>query len=96
MSWSAHVSDLPPADVEDKLTDEIDRYFAQYEPESHASLTESKAAAAAAIRAAVDILDAGVVGTRNVNVSISGHANPNHEPAEGWSNDGITVTITQR
>lgn len=28
-------------------------------------------------------------------VTISGHANPNHEPAEGWSRDMITITVSQ-
>ena len=29
------------------------------------------------------------------NFSISGHANPNHKPVPGWSNDSITINIYQ-
>jgi hypothetical protein len=29
-------------------------------------------------------------------VNLSGHANPNHEPKEGWANDMITVSVAQK
>src|SRR5512142_3484513 len=30
-----------------------------------------------------------------ISVSISGHANPGHDPAPGWSNDSMTVSVYQ-
>ena len=28
-------------------------------------------------------------------VSVSGHANPEHEPVAGWSNDHVTISVSQ-
>ena len=44
-----------------------------------------------------DLIDSGVVGdeTKKFSVTISGHANPNHEPAAGWANDALTIAIVQ-
>jgi hypothetical protein len=41
---------------------------------------------------------AAVVGTDEdfVDIHISGHANPNHQPAEGWADEFITVTVRRR
>lgn len=33
---------------------------------------------------------------RDVTVTMNGHANPDHAPREGWVNDSITVTVTQK
>lgn len=29
-----------------------------------------------------------------VSVNVSGHANPNHEPSEGWSNEFLSINIS--
>lgn len=34
-------------------------------------------------------------GKKTYNVTLSGHANPNHEPAPGHANDTVTISITQ-
>lgn len=31
-----------------------------------------------------------------VTISMSGHANPDHRPCEGWSDEFITVTVSQK
>lgn len=50
-----------------------------------------------AIEVAKSILVSGVIGKdKQFQVSLSGHANNNHEPAVGWANDCITVTIYQK
>lgn len=51
-----------------------------------------------AIESAVSIIASGAVGNdeKDFTVSISGHANENHEPASGWANDTITVSVTQK
>lgn len=46
-------------------------------------------------RAAIDIVRSGAVGFGNARVNLNGHANPDHKPVEGWTNDTITVTVTQ-
>jgi hypothetical protein len=49
----------------------------------------------AALSAAHGILASGAVGTAACSVTMSGHANPNHEKRPGWSNDAIVVSISQ-
>ena len=41
------------------------------------------------------IIKSKALGVRNVNVFLAGHANPRHEPMNGWANDTITVTVSQ-
>jgi hypothetical protein len=44
------------------------------------------------------IIESEVVGSPDkvFSVSLSGHANLNHEPKEGWANDMISVQVVQR
>lgn len=50
----------------------------------------------AARAAAVQLVEAGAVGVdKPIRVTLSGHANPGHEPTEGWANDVVTVGIAQ-
>jgi hypothetical protein len=51
----------------------------------------------AALEAAQTVLDSGAVGDIDdlFNISLSGHANPDHKPADGMSNDMINVTVSQ-
>jgi hypothetical protein len=62
---------------------------------------------ARARQAAEHIIQSGCVGGNGIlsthepndkdfRVYLSGHANPNHEPLKGWSNDTLTVTVTQK
>lgn len=46
---------------------------------------------------ALNIAWYGAVGdaTKNLIVTLSGHANPDHEPASGYANDQITVSVLQ-
>ncbi len=50
-----------------------------------------------ATRAVSEIIRSGALGDPQAryNVSISGHGNPGHEPVPGWSNDHITISISQ-
>lgn len=46
---------------------------------------------------AVKILAAAVGGRADqVYVTISGHANPNHEPCKGWAPEAISITVSAR
>jgi hypothetical protein len=58
---------------------------------------ESSAQASAASKAAQAIVKSGAMGDPKAKyyVSVSGHANPDHEPVAGWSNDSLTISITQ-
>lgn len=59
---------------------------------------EAKAQLVVARKAAKLVLNTGKVGKgrgKDFSVSLSGHANPGHEPKEGWANDTISVVVTQ-
>jgi hypothetical protein len=47
-------------------------------------------------KVAREVMDSGAVGGPDFTVSLSGHANPNHGKTEGWANDTITVTVSQK
>jgi hypothetical protein len=53
---------------------------------------EARAAVEVAIQAAEHLRDA--VGGSHVTVMVSGHANPGHEPPQGWSRDQVYVSVT--
>jgi len=55
---------------------------------------EMMAQAEQAIYAAVAIIESGCLGDGPFLVYLSGHANPSHQPRDGWANDGLTITIT--
>lgn len=48
--------------------------------------------------AATKIIASGAVGGagKEYSVTVSGHANPDHEPLAGWANDELTVRVWQR
>ena len=50
------------------------------------------------IKLANEIIDSGLVGSgdKEYHINLSGHVNPNHEPAPGWANDCLTVTVSQK
>lgn len=50
-----------------------------------------------AVEAAVGTVKSGVVGGEHhfFHVTMSGHANPNHEPAPGWANDVVSIHVSQ-
>lgn len=53
--------------------------------------------AQSASRAVQEIVKSGALGDpeNEYTVSISGHANVDHEPTAGWANDHLTIVITQ-
>lgn len=85
MSWSASATDIDPA--------AIDGIEPPYPVEGEPAEQLAKAKELAALLA-----DSGVVGDpaeHRFNVALSGHANPDHEPAEGYANDTVSVTVSQ-
>lgn len=51
----------------------------------------------AAKNAAADLIRSGAVGGpyESYRVQAFGHVNPNNEPVAGWSNDTITINVSQ-
>lgn len=93
MSYSFSVTTQPGDDVQEAVEQAADHYRQQYQPEEHAG--ESIATAAGAVLA---VLQSGALGDPDeygFNVNVNGHANPEHKPAEGWSNDHLTISISQ-
>ena len=49
-----------------------------------------------AVEVARTIIASGAVGQgKSFRVNLSGHANPGHEPQEGWATDAMTVSVFQ-
>lgn len=50
-----------------------------------------------ASKAVQTILKSGALGDPGAKyfVSMTGHANPDHEPVAGWSNDSLAISISQ-
>lgn len=48
-------------------------------------------------QAAADLIRSGVVGnpSHTFRVAAGGHVNPGNEPAEGWANDCLNLSISQ-
>jgi hypothetical protein len=51
----------------------------------------------AAKEAAKAVIASGAVGdaSKGFNIGLSGHGNEDHEPRAGWSNDVITINVSQ-
>ncbi|NUO58983.1 MAG: hypothetical protein HOV78_20165 [Hamadaea sp.] len=104
MSWSlslgevADATESPDADaqhwaVQQAITEQIDTQKAAgstlYDSSEVCQQIDAAAAAAAAL------LTSGTLGEGPWFVSLSGHANPGHKPTPGWSNDAITIHVSQ-
>lgn len=88
MSWNLNVPECAPSEISNELRRERDN-----KAEGQDWDEEVAEQVRAAIEAAVGVAPA--VGGDKVTVTIAGHANPNHEPREGWANDEVTVTVRQ-
>lgn len=88
MSWSTH--------TEPREAPAIFQAIDATEPSSDIS-EEGEAQLRVAKAAAKDIIESQAVGGdgKQFNVSLSGHANPGHEPASGMANDFVTVSVGQ-
>ncbi len=86
MSWQLSIADVDKSEISDLSPDP------QTAPEG------CEQAAAEQIDAVLEALEnlAGVVGRPGdkLIVSLSGHANPDHGPCEGWADERISITIT--
>lgn len=85
MSWSASfIVDENGHPIEDTVTE------SNTDPEFHQDQYEE------ALSALWALLRSGVLGHgKQVQVNMSGHGNPDHEPTAGWSNDSLTISLYQ-
>lgn len=83
MSWTAQ-------SVQGPRSNAFDIYTPSLSDEVKAEQEQQFTAAMNAARALLD-----VVGRPEdeVSVSLSGHANPDHGPRDGWANETITITV---
>lgn len=93
MSWSLSVPKTGVADFAATAAKACDDYRAglaendyQLDPAAVEAMTKAAEVAKA-------IVDSGIVGTGTVTASLSGHANPGHQPTSGWANDFVTVSV---
>ncbi len=92
MSWNVTLNDIDP-ELLGKLAHDA---YADVK-QRHADDTEVLPAMDEQFDAALAAASSGmtrVVGKGKVNVILSGHANPRHEPREGWANDYVSVHVS--
>lgn len=87
MSWSASLPATPPEDLEVTLQ--------ALRPSPTPLIDEAQEQFDAARLVVADLVGSGAVGDGPVQATLSGHANPDHSPVEGFSNDCVTVSISQ-
>jgi hypothetical protein len=88
MSYSFSASSLNVDDFDKSFSAAVEDY------RDHAHLAEdAKEQFATAVKAVKAIVKSGVVGSAVVTVSITGHANPDHKPTSGWSNDSLNIQV---
>lgn len=97
MSWSLSTPIVPASELEAEVNGlEIPDYFGKDDEQQamKAAMVEQLEAAKVAV---VGLFRSGSVGddTYYYKVSMSGHANPHHQTKPGWSNDFVTISISQ-
>lgn len=94
MSWSGNITFDWTDDKQQMENAVLDMQVAGNEQAKPARDEQVRAAQ----EAAIDMLLAGAVGSgegKAFTLSISGHANEGHEPAQAWSNDFVSIRLQQ-
>lgn len=94
MSWSAN----PVVVSGSKYEEEIDAISPNL-PEDMELSEQVRHQIDAAHEAAKMVIKTGAVGdpiNHDFTIEMNGHANPDHEPVEGWVNDCTTVRVSQK
>ena len=94
MSWGPVTATDVVANLEIALTAASDTYTNALAHNEQGLSDEAARQLIAARRAAVTFAQSSTVGAEKVSVTLSGHANPGHRPAKGWSNDFVTITVS--
>lgn len=97
MSWNLTLTDIDPLDlgpngVENSARKAYADFKANYSDAAEVFPIMDEQFTAAL--EAVGVLLRGVVGAGNVNLTLSGHANPDYKPRQGWANDYVSVHIS--
>lgn len=95
MSWSFSATvkaDEDPAEAIKAARQAADPAAAT---ENYNARAESDEAIDAAIDAAARVVSA-IRGAWPVLVQLSGHSNPEHAPVPGWSNDTVSINVSQQ
>jgi len=82
LSWSVEYTTFNEAEI---------RFIGDDTPEANKAMK-------AAVDAVGEILESGVLGSKEnkrFSVRISGHSNPGNEPVSGYVNDNVTINIYQ-
>lgn len=95
MSYSLSIPATPRADVADRLLAEAMRYMAeQVEPSEWQPTDEVRHHLVAAVAAVAPLATSIGRDEDSLLVTISGHANPDHAPTEGYSDECVTVSVS--
>jgi hypothetical protein len=90
MSWNVSVRDVVPGELYDKLEEATEVYFISWGNDQLATVESVEQAAVASD--AAQVLATALQGGRLVNATISGHANPDHDPSKG-APEYISVSV---
>ena len=96
MSWGYKVEAVPGTELEVELTKAREAYKETLSSTGHTGFDDITAAEVEFT--VFDLVATGALGDpmkHKFSVSLVGHANPGHEPAEGWANDSVTISISQ-
>lgn len=95
MSWSVTLSDVAVADVEETARKMYAEQAARAAVPATVEMDEQFEAALAAARSLYSaVREQGTVLPGGVNVVLTGHANPGHNPQPGWANDHVSVSVS--
>jgi hypothetical protein len=93
MSWNVSLTDIAPSEVEAAAAKSYRDFKATYSDDAKALLAMDEQFEAA-LNVVRFLMPRDVVGEGNINVSLSGHANPDHKPRAGWANDYVMVNVS--
>ena len=93
MSWNVYLTNVDPEAVEKAARDGYATFKAGYHDDGSVFGAMDEQFEAALNMARIAWLRK-VVGDGNINVTLSGHANPGHKPRQGWANDLVTVSVS--
>lgn len=92
MSWGLSGIEFDPGDP-DALDVKLKEHMNGYSGEQVPFMQQQVDLALSLVK---EIAASGVVGTdKKFILSLSGHANEDHEPKSGWANDCMTIQISQ-
>lgn len=91
MSWSFSFQADSADQVNEKGTAAMEVYTEGWDATDEHDIAKEQMETAIECAATI----AGVVGKRQFQVSLSGHANPNHEPRQGYANEITNVSVSE-